>query len=51
MLKVTGSPELAVALTVRVVPTVCAEIALNVMVCDLSAAFTVKLCVTLAAAA
>jgi hypothetical protein len=47
--KLTGRPELAVALTVRVVPKVCAGIGLNVIVCVWT--FTLKLCVTFAAAA
>jgi hypothetical protein len=45
--KVTGNPELAVALTVNVVPTFCGGIELKVMVCDCS---TVKLCETEVAA-
>ena len=50
--KLTGKPELAVALTVRLLPTVWAAIGLNVMVCDLrAAALTVKLCETEVAAA
>ncbi len=48
---VTASPELAVALSVRVLPTVCAGMELKVMVWDWRAAFTVKLWVTEAAAA
>ncbi len=32
-MKLTGNPELAVALTVRLVPTTCAAIGLNVIVC------------------
>ncbi len=52
MLNVTGRPELAVALTVKVDPTVCAGMALKVIVCDLrAAAATVKLCETDVAAA
>jgi hypothetical protein len=38
--KVTARPELAVALTVSVVPTDCAGIALKVMVCDCDPAAT-----------
>ncbi len=43
---VTARPELAVALKVSGVPTVCAAIVPNVMVCDLMLEFTVKLCDT-----
>jgi len=52
ILKLTGRPELAVALTVNVPPTICAGRELKVMVCALSALadVTVKLCVTDAAA-
>jgi hypothetical protein len=39
--KLTGRPELAAALTVRVVPTVCAGMAPKAMVCV--CAFTLKL--------
>jgi hypothetical protein len=49
IVKLTGRPELAVALTVSVVPTVCAGIAPKVIVC--ACALTLKLCVTFAAAA
>ena len=42
--KLTGSPEEAVAVSVRVVPTACAAIGPKVMVWD--SAFTVKLCST-----
>ncbi len=48
MTKLTGRPELAVALTVRVPPTTCEGMGLKVMVWDLGelAAVTVKLRVT-----
>ena len=47
--KLTANPELAVAESVKGVPTVCAAIALNVIVCDFG--LTLKFCVTGAAAA
>jgi hypothetical protein len=37
MVKLTGRPELAVALTVMELPTVCAGMALKVMVCEVAA--------------
>ena len=47
--KLTGRPELAVALSVSGVPTVCAPGLAKVIVCDVR--FTVKLCATIVAAA
>lgn len=44
IVNVTGRPEVAVALTVSVVPTVCAAIVLKVMVWAFKAALTVKVC-------
>jgi len=49
--KLTVRPEVDVAERVSGVPTVCVAGVLKVMVCDSSAAFTVKLCDTGVAAA
>ena len=46
ILKLTARPELAVALSVNLRPSIWAGMALKVMTCDLSVAVTVKLCVT-----
>ena len=49
--KLTARPEVAVAVRLSGVPTVCAPGLLKVMVCAISAALTVKVCETGVAAA